>query len=198
MRADPAALGSALANRVFGHEPWVRDKLRTHAGCSFSFRVGPIENRFLVSPEGELEPLDPAALTDLRLSLATLDVPAFLADPRRWDEFVVHDGDDALAATLRDLAPTLPWFVEQAFERAFGAVVGQRLADAGRRLLAFPEYARRHLGDNVASFARDRNDVVARSDEMATLAADIEAVSLRAAQLRQRVESLEATLPTSC
>ena len=36
-------------------------------------------------------------------------------------------------------------FVEEAFAKVLGPLVGQRMADAGRGLLAFPEYASRHV-----------------------------------------------------
>ena len=82
-------------------------------------------------------------------------MPAFLAEPTRWDALVTADGDPALAATLKGLAETLPWFVERAFAEALGPIAGQFLADTGRRMLAFPGYAGERVGDSVASYVRD-------------------------------------------
>ena len=195
MRADPARLTSGLANRVLTREPWVREKLAVHASRSFALRSGIVENRFLVTAEGTLDSTAPAGITpDLRLTISPLNVPAFLADPQRWSEFVREEGDAALAATLRELAGTLPWFVEQTFERVFGAIAGQRLADAGRRLLAFPEYATGRLVDNVASYARHETKVLVHSGEMTTFASDVQALSLRTERLAERVASLETRI----
>jgi ubiquinone biosynthesis accessory factor UbiJ len=192
MRPDPTQLTSSFANRVLTREPWVRDKLMVHAGRTFAVRVGLMENRFVVAADGTLDSTQSAGATpDLRLSIAARNVPSFLADPTRWSEFVREEGDAALGATLRELAATLPWFVEQSFERMFGAVAGQRLADAGRRLLGFPEYATHRLVDNVAHYARHETNVFVHREEIATFASDVEALSLRATRLAERVASLE-------
>ena len=100
---------------------------------------------------------------DLTLTLSPLGVPSLLANPARWGEFVTADGDAALAATLQELAQTLPWFVERAFASALGPILGQRVADAGRRLLAFPEYAAR-----VSARARRAMPATKRDSRTAT------------------------------
>src|SRR5262249_58657092 len=121
-------------------------------------------------------------------------VPAFLADPRRWNEFVVADGDTALAATLKGLAETLPWFVERAFAAALGPIVGQRVADAGRSLLALPEYAAARVGDSVASYARDEIRFAASNIDAHAFSKDIAALTERVDALAARVEPLAARL----
>jgi hypothetical protein len=49
-------------------------------------------------------------------------------------ELVAADGDAALAATLAELALTLPMFISERL-RAAGPIVGQQLANAGRQLI---------------------------------------------------------------
>ncbi len=116
---DPATITSAIANRVLERETWARERLSAHAGRVFVIAIGPLAAALAVDPSGMVEssPLSHGA-PDLTLRLSPLDLPAFLADPRRWDRFVGSEGDPALAATLKDLAQTLPWFVEQAFAKA--------------------------------------------------------------------------------
>src|SRR5262249_30115618 len=121
-------------------------------------------------------------------------VPAFLANPRRWDEFVVADGDTALAATLKGLAETLPWFVERAFAAALGPIVGQRVADAGRRLLALPEYAVSRFGDSVASYARDEFRFAASSFDARAFGDDVAALVSRVDVVEARIDALAARL----
>jgi len=132
---------------------------------------------------------------DLRLSISPLTLPAFLAAPSRWDEFVVAEGDAEVAATFKDLALTLPWFVEQAFSSVLGPAIGQRAADAGRRLLGFPEYVSERLGDSVASYARDEAGLLARGDEARVFAAEAAKLATRVDALADRIEALEARLP---
>ena len=184
-------LTRAAVNRVLGDEPWARDRLAAHAGRAFMVRVGPMTTGFRIGERGSLESAPLAGATpDLVLSLSPLNVPAFLADPGRWNEFVSEEGDVELGGTLKALAQTLPWFVEKSFARALGPVIGQRVADAGRRMLDMPEYASTRIAENVGSYARDEVQVLAHPadlrtliDETALLASRIEALEARIAQL---------------
>jgi ubiquinone biosynthesis protein UbiJ len=195
---DPAAIPSALANRVLERETWAQSCLAAHAGSVFVVEVGPAASAMRIDPAGKIEPApssgDAPALT---LTLSPLALPAFLADPRRWDDFVAAAGDPALAATLKGLAETLPWFVERAFAAALGPVVGLRVADAGRRLLRFPEYAATRVGDSVASYARDEADLVARGADARSLAVETAALAARVDALADRVEALGARLAST-
>jgi ubiquinone biosynthesis protein UbiJ len=192
----PPAFAPALVNRALEHEAWAQASLAAHSGRTFAIAVGPVTTRLRIAGEGKVEvaPRD-GSHADLTLALSPLSVPAFLANPKRWDEFVIADGDTALAATLKGLAETLPWFVERAFAAALGPIVGQRVADAGRRLLAFPEYAATRVGDSVASYARDevrfaasKLDARAFGDDVAALAEQVEALAARVEALCARLE----------
>ncbi|MGH8801111.1 MAG: hypothetical protein ACREX6_02290, partial [Casimicrobiaceae bacterium] len=124
---------------------------------------------------------------------SALAVPAFLADPRRWDEFVTADGDTALAGTLEELAVTLPWFVEKAFAHALGPIAGKRMADAGRSALGVPGYVASRLLASAGRYARDESQVLAHPVELDTFAGEVETVSTHAAAIEALVDGLEAT-----
>lgn len=190
---DPAtALGRGVANHLLAGEEWARERLRAHAGRTFTLGSGPLALRFAVSADGTLDAVvSSGAPTDLELYVGPLDVPALLADPGRWDEFVTTTGDAAFAATLKELAHTLPWFVERAFAKAFGPILGQRFADAGRRLLAFPDYAGSRFAESVASYARDEAGVLARGDEARAFARDNVELAHRVEAIAERVSRLE-------
>jgi ubiquinone biosynthesis protein UbiJ len=137
---------------------------------------------------------DPDAPPDLKLTISPLAVPSLLADPTRWDEFVAVDGDPALAATLKGLAETLPWFVERALAGALGPIVGQRIADAGRRLLAFPGYAGARVGASIASYARDETRFAAKAAEARSIGEQIATTATRVDALATRVDALGARI----
>jgi ubiquinone biosynthesis protein UbiJ len=124
------------------------------------------------------------------LTLSPFNVPAFLANPARWAEFVTEEGDVGLGGTLKELAQTLPWFVEKLSARAFGTIVGQRVADAGRRALELPEYASRRIGENVGTYARDEVEWLAHPADMRALGDDAQVLEKRIDELGARVESL--------
>ena len=57
--------------------------------------------------------------------------------------------------TLRELAQTTPFWIEQFLSRWLGPMAGQRVADAGRQMLGMPDYAATRLADSVAACASD-------------------------------------------
>ena len=189
---DPAA---ALANRIFERQTWAQDRLAAHAGRVFVVAVPPLSTALRIEASGRLAATPLGGLApDLTLTLSPLGVPSFLANPSRWTEFVAEAGDPALAATLRDLAQTLPWFAEQTFAGALGPIVGQRVADAGRRLLAFPEYAAERLGESVASFARDEAGLLAGAGHLRDFTVQTAALATRVDSLAARIEALTARI----
>jgi ubiquinone biosynthesis protein UbiJ len=136
----------------------------------------------------------PLGTPDLTLRISPFSLPAFLADPKRWDALVSADGDGALAATLKGLAETLPWFVERAFAEALGPIAGQFVADAGRRMLAFPGYAGERVGNSVASYVRDEVWLAATTAQARTFGDDIAETAARVDALAARVDSLAERL----
>ncbi|MET0344743.1 MAG: hypothetical protein ABW218_00635 [Casimicrobiaceae bacterium] len=187
----PGRVASEVANRTLGREAWAREKLATHAGRVFAVSVGPASAGLRIGAGGALESAALSGLTpDLRLTISAFDLPAFLADPRMWNEYVKEDGDAALGGTLKDLAQTLPWFVEQSFARALGPIAGQRLADAGRHLLAFPAHAASRLTQSVGRYARDETRLVVGDGEMRAFAGEAAALAARVDALEARVAAL--------
>lgn len=179
---------AVLANRALEREDWARERLAAHAGRSLSVVVGPAAFLLRINADGTLG--DAEGAPDLTLTISPLRVPALLARPERWSELVVATGDAGLAATVGELAQTLPWFVERAFARAFGPIVGVRLADAGRMLLALPGHAAERAGASLVSYATEEGDLAPGGRAEADFAAEVAAVAARVDALAERVERL--------
>lgn len=198
MNIDPAAIPGAIANRVLEREAWARQRLSAHAGRSFVVMVGPMAATFVVAASGMVDSAAPSGnAPDVTLTVSPLDLPAFLADPARWDRYVISQGDAALGQTLKELSLTLPWFVEQAFARALGPIIGQKVADAGRRLLAFPEYAAERVGESLVSYAHEQSGLLARGDEGGVFAEQVDALATRTDALAARIDALAAQMSPS-
>ena len=187
---DPLDAPASVANRILEQETWAREKLVPFAGRVFALAVGPVEARFGITAEGKLERSPASAPADLDLQLSPLAMPAFLANPSRWNEFVREEGDAALGGVLKELARTLPWFVEAAFTKMLGPVAGQRAADAGRRLLAFPEYAAQRVTEGVVSYVRDEAGLLARGEQLPPFVEGVRDVTARVDALEQRFDAL--------
>ena len=197
-RFDPRALPPAFANRVLEREAWAQASLAVHAGRVFAVVVGPVTTAMRIDASGKIEAAPSSAqlpdAPDLTLTISPLRVPSFLAEPARWDEFIVADGDPALASTLKGLAETLPWFVERALAEVLGPIIGQRVADTGRALLAFPGYATARIGASVVSFARDEAKFAANPAEARTFGTEVAATAKGVDTLALRVDALAARL----
>ena len=189
---DPAEAPARIANGILEQESWARDKLVPFSGRVFTLAVGPINTRFRITVDGKLETAPSDLAADLNLVLSPRSVPSFLANPSRWNEFVREDGDPALGGALKELARTMPWFVEAALAKVLGPMAGQRAADAGRKLLAFPEYAMQRVTEGVASYARDEAGLLARSAQMRQFAEGVGEVSARIDALEHRFDALSA------
>ncbi|MEO8507347.1 MAG: hypothetical protein ABI593_06925 [Betaproteobacteria bacterium] len=187
---DPREAPARFANRMLANQDWARERLAPFAGRVFRLAVGPLSTGWLVEDGGALARAAGDTAADLALVVSPLSVPSLLADPARWNEYVVETGDAELGGVLKDLARTLPWFIEETFAKALGPIVGQRVADAGRRLLAFPEYAAQRATESVGSYARDEAGLLARGDDFRTLRDDTTDVAARIDALAQRIEAL--------
>lgn len=189
---DPLDAPARIVNRILEQESWAREKLTPFAGRVFTLAVGPVAARFGITAEGKLERAPTSAPADLDLVLSPLAVPPFLANPSRWNEFVREEGDAALGGVLKELARTLPWFVEAAFAKVLGPVAGQRAADAGRRLLAFPEYAAQRVAEGMVSYVRDEAGLLARGEQLPPLVEGVRDVAERVDALERRFDALSA------
>lgn len=188
---DAAAAPARLANRMLADQGWAREKLAAMGGRAFSLTVGPFTAAWSINIDGTLASTPHGVVPDLRLTLSPLAVPSFLADPSRWNQWMREEGDPALGGVLKELARTMPWFVEETFAKALGPVAGQRIADAGRRLLAFPEYATQRMSESVGSYARDEAGLIAQGRDFRTLVQGIDEVALRIDALAERIEALD-------
>ncbi len=182
-----------IINRALDRESWARERLAAHSGRGVRIVVGPTHAGFAIDPDGRLR--DASDVSDLTLSISPLRLPALLAQPSRWQELVVAEGDTALAATLAELALTFPLFVEQAFAKALGPIIGQQLANTGRQLLTMPEYAAQRVTDSVARYVGEETDAGLRASEARAFAADVRALADAVDALSARVDALASGTP---
>jgi ubiquinone biosynthesis protein UbiJ len=178
----------AVANRALEREAWARNRLASHSGRTLRIRVGPASFLVKIGDDGKLMRGD--APPELTLNISPLRVPALLAQPERFSELVEADGDPELAATLSDLAMTLPWWVEQTLARVLGPIVGMRIADAGRQLLSLPSHAANSFGASVRDYVRHETQLAMTHAQLDVVAGDVAALAERIDSLASRVDAL--------
>src|SRR6202162_2318632 len=193
MQAIAPAIG--LANRVLEREDWARERLSAHAGRSVRMICGPMASTLEIAPSGMVSPARDAAdmPPSLTLSVSPQRLPTLLAHPERWTQLVDAEGDAALAATIADLARTLPWFVEQAFASALGPLIATGVADAGRALLALPEQAAKSFGASLTSYVRDEAELGVDATRLVDFSAAVAAIAARVDALALRLDQATDT-----
>jgi len=183
-------VGAEIINRTLDRETWARERLAVHAGRTVRFVVGPARVACTIDDSGRLR--DASAAPDLTLTVSPLRLPGLLAQPGRWPDLVAAEGDAALAATLAELALTFPMFVEQAFARMLGPIVGQQVASTGRQLLAMPEYVAERVAGSVARYVSDETTLGVRASEVRAFADDVSALAAAVDALSARVDELSS------
>lgn len=178
-----------LANRMLADQVWAREKLAPFAGRVCTIAVGPLRAAWRIHDGGTVDAASSTDAADLELDIAPWSLPSFLADPGRWNELVHEEGDADFGGALKELARTLPWFVEEAFAKALGPIVGQRMADAGRKLLAFPEYATQRVTDSAASYVRDESGLVPHASELRRFGDEVAGIAARVDALESRLQA---------
>ncbi|HXX82679.1 MAG TPA: SCP2 sterol-binding domain-containing protein [Casimicrobiaceae bacterium] len=182
--------GAFVVNRTLERERWARDKLAAHAGRTVRFKVGPASVTWTIEDDGRVR--ESSNPPELALTVSPLRLPALLAQPSRWEELVEVDGDSALATTFEELSLALPMLVEQSFARVLGPIAGAFVADTGRRLLAFPEYAAKRFGDSAARYAIDEAGLGVRGSEARRFFDDVAALASRVDALSARIDAIDA------
>ncbi len=188
----PAAIPARIVNRALAHEDALRAKLAAHAGSAFRIVCGPADASLAIDADGALHEAAADVAPAATLTIRARDVPSLLHDPLRFDALVRAEGDAALAGTLRDLAATMPWFVERLFGESFGNVIGQRLADTGRRLLGFPEEAATRLGANVRGYVSEEAALGVSHPAATAFEGDVRDLAARVDALAARIDALAA------
>jgi len=182
-----------FANRALAREDWARERLAAHAGRKLRIVAGPAALTLAINADGSF--VDSQEAPDLTLTIPALRLPALVARPERWNELVGAAGDASLASTIGELAQTLPWFIERSFARIFGPIVGAQLAEAGRRLLALPDYAAERAGSSFASYASDESGLVTGARAGSEFAAEVAALAARVDALGERIDRLVKPAP---
>ncbi len=142
------------------------------AGRVFTFTVGPLSGAWLVTADGTLATRRRAPCPRTFGSRCRRGrCPRSSPIPTRWSEFVQEDGRRRVRR--RAQGPRAHAAVVRrgdVREGRSGPIVGQRVADAGRKLLAFPEYAAQRVAESAGSYARDEAGLIARGADFRQLA----------------------------
>lgn len=139
----------------------------------------------------------PAA--DLTVTIRPAALPHFLRRDEEGLRALLREveltGQADLAQVVQGLFRELKWDVEEDLSRVVGDVMAHRMAETGRSLFAWQKEAAQRLAQNFAEYWTEENPVIARSDDLARLSADVGALRDRVDALEQRLARLQRPAP---
>jgi ubiquinone biosynthesis accessory factor UbiJ len=138
-----------LVNHVLMQEPEAQRRLAAHAGRVVEAKWRVFEMRLLITPAGLFDLADPAAPSDLTLSVAEVSPLEFAQAVLGGQRPPVRiSGDVQLAADINWLVEHVRWDLEEDVSRIIGDAPAHALGESARRLL---QGLRRFAGAGSAS-----------------------------------------------
>jgi ubiquinone biosynthesis protein UbiJ len=187
-----SSLTLPAVNHVLRSHPWALDKLRLFQGRTARLECGPLRSLLLVRPDGELADPPRDSIPDAVLRFTPGQLLRLLAHDAAVLSEIEIEGDTAFAATLTGLWRDVEWDVEEDLSVVFGDIAAHRMADAGRRTLAWGRYAARSATQTFAEYWTEERPLVARGRDITAFNADVARLRDEAARLEQRVQNLAA------
>jgi ubiquinone biosynthesis protein UbiJ len=174
-------------NHLLEAESWARARLAPFAGETLALQAPLVpELRFVILDDGRLAPGSGVQSGE---SLTLRVRPEAVAAAARGEEHLLRaidiSGNARLASELMFLVRHLRWDVEEDLSRLIGDVAARRVVSAAREVAAWHQDAARRLTENLVEYAVEEKGLLARREDLASLAA-------AQAQLRDALDRLEA------
>lgn len=185
---------AAFINHVLSQNEWARERLRPFAGKRVELRSPPLPTlQLAVLASGLIEPADDPA-PDLVVTAVPGELPRLLAREESAIAALACAGPADLSEAMRELIRRLHWEYEEDLSQIFGDVLAHRMARAGGDLIAWQKDAAVRLAHNFAEYWTEESPLLARADDAAAFARDVEVVREACERLEDRLARLEAAL----
>jgi len=181
-------------NRVLRTHPWALERLRLYAGKTAHIECGPLHGLLCVLADGELAGPPQHTPADVVIRLTPGHLLRVLArDETVWSEVEVQ-GDTGFATTLSQLSREVRWDVEEDLSNVLGDIAAHRIADMGRRTLAWGRYAARHATQSLAEYWTEERPVITRGRDIALFNSEVDRLRDDVARLEKRLQGLASRL----
>lgn len=191
---DPVlnTFAAASLNHLLRPAGWARDKLKAHAGKSFTIDAVPVASTLTIRDDGQLLPaaagVEPAVTVRITPGVA-LRLAA--RDDSAWNAVAVT-GDAALAETLGYVFRNLRWDVEEDLSRVIGDIAAHRAVETGKALDRWARATVDHLGRNVADYYTYEQPLVVNRRDVESFNRDVDTLRDDLARFEQRLARLAA------
>lgn len=192
----PAALplpAPALAaiNHLLGQADWARDRLRPFAGHTARIQVPPLEAAFRILDDGRIAAAEAEASPEVTISLPPTAPLLALQGHEVLMRAARLDGSADFAEALGFVIRHLRWDVEEDLSRVVGDIAAHRLVETARAFSGWQQQAAQNLAENLVEYATEEQPLVAKRDDIATFAAEIDRLRDDVARLEKRIRNLK-------
>ena len=193
---DPRELPAEAAVRVLGHllagQPWLRERLVAHAGRICTFEVFPVRLTLRIQADGTFAVERDGGTADARIRLSPFVLARLLAGDDRARSEVRLTGDSALASVLTGVLQALRWDAEEDLSRVVGDIAAHRLVQGARQFDAWRAGAIDGAAASVAEYLVEERDLLARKDDLAQWAQEVDALRDAVERLEKRILAVAA------
>ncbi|HSQ03624.1 MAG TPA: sterol-binding protein [Burkholderiales bacterium] len=181
-------------NHVLQTHSWALQRLRAYAGKIARIECGALRVSLSVLPDGELAEAPSQAPPDAVVRLTPGHVLRVLArDETVWSEVDVQ-GDTGFATTLSQISREVRWDVEEDLSSVLGDIAGHRIAEFGRRTVAWGRYAARNATQSLAEYWTEERPLVTRGRDIAFFNSEVDRLRDDVARLEKRLQGLLSRL----
>lgn len=178
-------------NHVLRQQGWPLARLRPFAGRTVAFRLAPLPDLCVsIRDDGLLDEARADSEADLTVKLKPSALPRILQRDEKALSDIELAGAADLAQVVQQLFRELEWDVEEDLSRIVGDVLAHRMAQTGRDFVSWQQDAAMRMAQNIADYITEERPLIARRDQIAGLAAEVEQLRESAQDLERRIENL--------
>ncbi len=181
-----------VIRRVLRDYPRAATQLSAHAGKTVALHIGPVDARFRIATDGELElaGTEAAPHDDLAVTIPLSALPELARKNEAAWRALDLQGDGEFAAALSTIARNVEWDIEEDLSRVVGDIAAHRLVAGAKSLGAWQADARQRLAENIAEFLSEEKRLLLTKAELETFARGGESLRDDLARLEARVAGL--------
>ena len=183
-------------NHVLAQHAWARQRLFPHAGRVVEFRLPPLPDlRLAIAADGQVAEAATDAAPDLVVNIKPSALPYLLLRDEAIMREVEITGSADLAQLVQQLFRELEWDFEEDLSRVFGDIAAHRMAGMARDLMGWQRTAGLRLAQNFAEYWTEEDPMIARREDLAQFAREVERTRDDTERLEKRIEKLRLRTP---
>lgn len=190
MFAQPSA---AALNHLLQQNRWALPRLARFAGKTARFDIAPFSFSFTVLPDGMLTSADNSTSADAVCVIAPSLLPRLALHDERAHTDIRSEGDAALLTEIFFLFRNLHWDAAEDLSRITGDILAERIVQAAQDGKQHLQDTALNLSQAAAEYWTEERPLLAKPQQLADFARQVDTLRDDLARLEQRVARLKSS-----